>query len=127
MRTHTITDRNGRTLHLTLERASYMPLPHCATPLAIRVFNDDDTDEEKAAGEYRAPYGVLTVNMDPHTGYALQGEHIAFVKEYGENENWVPQLMERLEQEGAARFTGHVLENSCGVRYPLYAFVPERL
>ena len=65
--------------------------------------------------------------MDPHTGLEDQNGNRAFVKTYGENSHWVPELMRQLEESGAAVRTGRYLENGRGVIFPLYEFRPELL
>ena len=119
MRTYTIESPYG-TLRLVLQTATYAAMPHNQRPFAIvaKEENPEYPDET---------YGIVTVNMDPHTGLEDQTGNRAFVKTYGENSHWVPELMRQLEESGAAVRTGRSLENGRGVNFPLYEFKPELL
>ena len=109
----------GRKITVRLEALRYGKLPHCDDPLAIRVIEVHPDGEEE-------PYGTLTLNLDPWTGRSFQSEKRAFVKIYSENEGWAQELLRLLEGKGAARNTGLYIENTWGVRYPLYEFEPEK-
>ena len=119
MRTYTIESPYG-TLRLVLQTATYAAMPHNPKPLAIvaREENSEYPDET---------YGIVTINMDPHTRLKDQTGNRAFVKTYAENGHWVPELMRQLEESGAAVRTGRYLENGRGVVFPLYEFRPELL
>lgn len=119
MRTYTIESPYGP-LRLVLKTATYAAMPHNPKPLAIvaKEENPEYPDET---------YGIVTVNMDPHTRLEDQTGKRAFVKTYGENSQWVPELMRQLEESGAAVRTGRSFENGRGVVFPLYEFKPELL
>lgn len=86
--------------------------------LQVLVYGNGRVAIQAIYGNYGEPFGMLTINCPE---IELQEDEI-IVKNYGENEHWVPQVLENLKQHFEP--TGKTVSGGY-VEVPIYKFISE--